>query len=57
MSKAKIQTIAVTEPPKIPTLSFGKRPSGFGGGPKGSGRGQFVPQTVRITQNKGGGGK
>jgi hypothetical protein len=61
MTKAKKQdqeTIEVTEAPKIPTLNFGKRPSIFSGGVRGnSPRGQFVPPTARITQNKGGGGK
>ena len=59
MTKSKIQTaetIKVTEPPKIP-MGFGKKPSMFSGGKGSAPRGQFVPQTVRITQNKGGGGK
>ena len=58
MSNAKPpakDVIEVTEPPKIPTLNFGKRSSIFGGG--GFGKAQFKPPAPRITQNKGGGGK
>ena len=57
MSKAKTDTIKVTEPPKIP-IGFGKKSFGFGGAKTPNGmRGQFAPSTPRITQNKGGGGK
>jgi hypothetical protein len=62
MSKAK-DTIKVNEPPKIPTLNLGKRPSLFSGGskvslPKGFSPGKFNQSTFH-TQHKGGpsGGK
>ena len=57
MSKAKTDTIKVSEPPKIP-MGFGKNSFGIGNmkTPNGS-RGQFTPSAPRITQNKGGGGK
>lgn len=55
--KPKTPAIEVIEPPKIPTLNFGKRPSIFSGGRPGNPRGQVTLPTVRITQNKGGGGK
>lgn len=53
--------IVVNEPPPIPRESiFGKKPSGFGGGGiqnKGFSGTRFTPPQIRITQNKGGGGK
>ncbi|HKC04662.1 MAG TPA: hypothetical protein VKC54_02215 [Patescibacteria group bacterium] len=52
----KMETIKVTEPPKIP-MGFGKKTSVFSGGRGNNSRGQFVPPTMRVTQNKGGGGK
>jgi len=51
VGKAKTSSI-----PKLPSLNFGKKPSGFVGekvpAPK-----NFIPPTFRVTQHKGGGGK
>lgn len=45
----------------LPTLSGLKRPSIFSGGKgmfqKGTAPKSFIPQTFRVTQHKGGGGK
>jgi hypothetical protein len=49
--------IKVNEPPKIPTLNFGGRPSIFSPGGSQSPKGQIALPQIRITQNKGGGGK
>lgn len=43
--------------PKLPSMNFGKKPMGFGGMSRG-----FTPKSVnlppvRVTQNKGSGGK
>ncbi len=43
--------------PKLPSLNFGKKPMGFGGLNKGVTPKSFVPPPVRVTQNKGSGGK
>jgi hypothetical protein len=54
--------IVVNEPPPIPRQSiFGKKPSIFSGGSgiqnKGFSGTRFTPPQIRVTQNKGGGGK
>ncbi|HKB88829.1 MAG TPA: hypothetical protein VKC53_04230 [Patescibacteria group bacterium] len=55
MAKSKTQEI------KLPTLSFKGTPSMFSGGKALNNRSfnkpSFVPPVVRVTQNKGGGGK
>lgn len=43
--------------PKLPSLNFGKKPMGFGSMNKGSTPKSFIPPPVRVTQNKGSGGK
>ena len=47
--------------PKNPSLGFGKKPSLFSGnkgfGVKTPPGARFIPPQIRITQNKGGGGK
>lgn len=58
---SETKKIAVNEPPPIPRESiFGKKPSIFSGGGvqnKGFSGTRFTPPQIRITQNKGGGGK
>lgn len=44
--------------PKRPSLNFGKKPSAFAGsGNRGLTPKSFIPPPVRVTQNKGSGGK
>jgi len=43
--------------PKLPSLNFGKKPMGFGGMNRGTTPKSFIPPPVRVTQNKGSGGK
>jgi len=43
--------------PKLPSLNFGKKPIGFGSLNRGATPKSFVPPPVRVTQNKGSGGK
>lgn len=43
--------------PKLPSLNFGKKPMGFGSMNRGVTPKSFVPPPVRVTQNKGSGGK
>lgn len=43
--------------PKFPSLNFGKKPTNFGSINRGSTPKSFIPPPVRVTQNKGSGGK
>jgi hypothetical protein len=43
--------------PKLPSLNFGKKPMGFGAINRGVTPKSFIPPPVRVTQNKGSGGK
>ena len=42
--------------PKLPSMNFGKKPM-FGTVNRGATPKSFVPPPVRVTQNKGSGGK
>jgi len=54
---SKTQVIRVNEPPRIATLNFGKKPGVFSGGRSVGPRTNVILPPIRITQNKGGGGK
>jgi len=52
MSKAKSKSI-----PKLPSLNFGKGSTFSGQMNRGVAPKSFIPPPVRVTQNKGSGGK
>lgn len=43
--------------PKLPSMNFGKKPAGFGSLSRGLTPKSFIAPPVRVTQNKGSGGK
>lgn len=43
--------------PKLPSMNFGKRQAGFIGGSRTTTPKSFILPPVRVTQNKGSGGK
>ena len=47
----------VSSVPKLPSLNFGKKPMGFGAMNRNLTPKSFIPPPVRVTQNKGSGGK
>lgn len=62
MAKTEDNKSQNTSSPPVPGGSiFGKKPSIFSGGKNFQGKGfsgtRFTPPQIRITQNKGGGGK